>query len=119
MKGEVYWMLELEIQPGRDKDFRALMAEMVSATKSNEPGALAYEWSTSADGRMCHILERYADSAAVMTHMATFGQKFAGRFFEVFKPKRFEIHGEPDAAVRAAFAANNPAYFEPAGGFTR
>lgn len=119
MNASVYWMLELEIQPGRDKDFRALMAEMVAATQANEPGALNYEWSTSADGRLCHIFERYADSAAVMTHMGTFGQKFAGRFFEILKPVRLVVYGSPNAAVKEAFAASKPVYFQVAGGFSR
>lgn len=65
MVTDVSWMLELNIQPGREKDFRVLMEEMVSATRNNEAGTLNYEWSTSADGSMCHLFERYVDSAAV------------------------------------------------------
>ena len=72
MNSNVYWMLELDVQPGRENDLRVLMAEMVSATQANESGALNYEWSTSADGKVCHIYQRYADSAAVMTHLGPF-----------------------------------------------
>ena len=64
MNKNVYWLLELEIQAGQDKDFQGLMKEMVAATKANEPGALNYEWHTSEDGKRCHIYERYTDSAA-------------------------------------------------------
>jgi quinol monooxygenase YgiN len=119
MSSHVYWMLELDVHPGREDDFRALMAEMVSATQGNEPGTLNYEWATSADGTICHIYERYADSAAVMTHLATFGEQFAGRFLEVLKPTRFMVYGSPSAEVREALAGFEPVYMEPAAGFGR
>lgn len=119
MKNNVYWMLELEIQAGRENDFRALMAEMVSATQENETGTLNYEWSTSADGKLCHIYERYADSAAVMTHLGTFGESFAGRFLEVLKPVRFVVYGSPSPAVKDALAGFSPSYMQAVGGFSR
>jgi len=119
MTGQVSWMLEMEIQEGREQDFRDLMALMVSAAQANEPGTLDYEWSTSEDGRRCHSFERYADSAAAVRHLATFGEKFAGPFLEILKPVRFVVYGSPDAAVRDALAAFGPVYMHPAGGFSR
>ena len=119
MSSHVYWILELEINPGREDDFRTLMAEMVSATQGNEPGTLNYEWTTSADGRVCHIYERYADSAAVMTHLAAFAERFAGRFMEVLTPSRFVVYGTPSAGVKEALADFDPTYMEPVAGFSR
>lgn len=119
MVTDVSWMLELNIQPGREKDFRVLMEEMVSATRNNEAGTLNYEWSTSADGSMCHLFERYVDSAAVLTHLATFGEKFAGRFLEILTPVRFVVYGSPSQAVRDALTGFNPTYMQAAGGFRR
>ena len=74
-------MLELEVQDGRENDFRALMTEMIRATEANETGTLSYEWSTSADGKQCHIYERYADSTAVLAHLATFGESSPADFW--------------------------------------
>lgn len=71
MSNNVYWNLELEIAAGREKDFRALMEEMVGATEKNESGALNYEWSTSANGKVCHIFERYGLSKRF--HLKTLG----------------------------------------------
>ena len=119
MSSNVYWNLELEIASGRENDFRALMEEMVTATKKNESGALNYEWSTSADGKVCHLFERYVDSAAVMAHLGTFGEKYAGRFFEILKPVRFVVYGAPDSDVKNALAAFNPEYMQGVGGFSR
>jgi quinol monooxygenase YgiN len=119
MSNHVSWMLELEVQPGRENDFRTLMAEMVQATQANEPGALDYQWSTSADGKLCHLFERYADSAAALTHLGTFGTKFAARFMEVLKPTRFVVYGSPNASVKEALAGFNPVYMQAVAGFSR
>ena len=115
----VSWMLELNVKPGSEKVLRALMNEMVTATRTNEAGTLNYEWSLSADGSVCHLYERYADSAATMTHLATFGAKFASRFLEVLKPVRLTVYGAPSPEVKGALAGFNPVYMEPASGFSR
>lgn len=119
MSDQVSWMLELELQAGRADALRNLMTEMINATKANEAGTLDYEWSTSADGKQCHIFERYVDSAATLTHLGTFGERFAGRFLEILKPVRFVVYGSPSAAVRDALAAFNPVYMQTLGGFSR
>ncbi len=119
MNAHVSWMLELNVRAGRDEDFRALMAEMVNATESTEPGALDYEWSVTADGRVCHIFERYADSAATMIHLAAFGQNFAERFLAILEPTRFVVYGSPSQEVREALAAFDPTYMGFASGFSR
>jgi quinol monooxygenase YgiN len=119
MSNHVSWMLELDLEAGRESDFRDLMAEMVDATKANEAGTLDYQWSTSADGGRCHIFERYVDSAAVLTHLGTFGEKFAGRFLEILKPVRFVVYGSPSTAVQDALAGFKPVYMHAVGGFSR
>ena len=119
MPAEVSWILEASFQPGREKDFRSLVDEMVTATHANEPGTLNYEWSTSADGSVCHIFERYVDSAAVTIHLATFGEKNASRFLEVLKPVRFVVYGSPNQDVKNALAAFKTVYMQPVNGFSR
>jgi quinol monooxygenase YgiN len=119
MGAEVSWMLELDINLGREEDFRTVIAEMVASAKANEPGTLIYEASLSADGMRCHIYERYADSAAALTHLGTFGNKFAARFMDVFTPVHFIVYGSPDEAVRGAIAGLNPVYMESVSGFAR
>lgn len=113
------WMLEMQVQEGREDDVRALMEEMVEATRANEPGTLNYEWSFSEDGRVCHLYERYADSEAAMIHGGTFAARFAGRFLEVLTPTRFVFYGTPDREVIEAAAPFNPIVLKPAAGVTR
>lgn len=119
MTDEVYWVLELEVKAGRDADFQALKGEMIAATEANEPGTLSYEWTTSEDGRRCHIYERYRDSTALLTHLATFGERFAQRFLDILTPTRFVVYGTPTPAAREGLAGLEPIYFGNLSGFSR
>ena len=119
MAANVSWVLDLTVQPGHEGEFSALVEEMVGATKEDEPGTLEYHWSTNAEGTICHIYEHYADSAAVMTHLATFGEKFAGRFMEILTPVRFVVYGSPSQEVKDALADFQPLYMHSVGGFSR
>ena len=119
MSNNVYWVLELAIKPGEFDNFKALLNEMVKATQANEPNALNYEWFISKDNKSCHIYERYVDSAAVMTHLGTFGQKFAERFMAALEPTRFTVYGNPSDEVIKALSGFGPVYMAPIGGFAR
>ena len=119
MSGTVSWVLELSIAEGKAKALKTLYAEMVEATQVNEPGALVYEYFMNADETVCHVYERYADSAATMVHLKNFGEHFADRFLDGAKPTRLTVYGDPDDAVRKGLAAFNPAYLTEVIGFAR
>lgn len=118
MNENVYWLLELAVQRGQLAEFRQLMCDMVEAA-SGEPDTLNYEWNISADGVDCHIYVRYQNSAAVMTHMRSFGSRFSARFLNLARITRIVVYGVPDREVKAALAPYGPIYFEPLGGFKR
>ena len=119
MSDHVYWIIEANVQDGKLEELKSLMQEMSEATKADEPGALNYEWSLSEDGTVCHIFERYADSAATMVHMGNFGKKFAGRFMGALKPFRCTLYGNPDEKVCAAMKPMGYVAMKPAAGFSR
>ncbi len=118
MSDQVSWLLELAVKPGELDNLRALMAEMVESTQG-EPGTLAYEWSIDEGGGVVHVYERYADSAAVMAHLGTFGKRFADRFLGAVGPTRFTVFGTPSAELRAALDGFGATYLQPFGGFAR
>lgn len=117
MSEQVYWVLQLQIHEGKEDAYRALMEEMVAAT-ADEPGALNYEWSIADDGRTVHIFERYADSAATLTHLQNFGA-FAKRFMGAADIKRFTVYGNPNAAAQKALTGAGARILAPWGGFSR
>lgn len=112
-------LLEFAIKDGQLDTFKSLIKEMIEATQSNEPGALNYEYFLDAGGKAGQVYERYTDSAATMTHLGTFGEKFAERFLAVLEPTRFFVYGNPNDEVRAGLEPFGPVYMEQVGGFAR
>ncbi len=118
MSDQIYWLLEVAIQPGKLEDFRAVAQALIASSES-EPGTLGYEYYLNADNTVCHIYERYKDSSAVLAHDKSFAP-FAERFLQVCTPTRFHLYGKPSEEVKAALAGLNPVYFStPIGGFSR
>ena len=118
MSKVVSWSLQMSVRDGCLDDARALVSEMVAATR-DEPGALIYEYFVSDDGTSCHIYERYADSAAVMTHLGNFGANFADRFMACFEVTSFSVYGPASDEVRDALDAFGAAYLGTLDGFSR
>lgn len=119
MSSEVFWVFEITLQPGAVDEFTALAKEMVDANAAGEPGTRSYQVCITADGTRVHFCERFADSAAVLVHVARFGENFATRVGELATVTRFEIYGDPSAEVKATLAAFNPTYLTEVAGFTR
>lgn len=118
MDDQVSWLLELAVKPGKLDDLRALVVEMVESTRA-EPGALSFEWFLSDDEGTVDIYERYADSAAVMAHMANFGERFASRFLAALQPTRSTVFGPASDEVRSALEALGATHMSFFGGFVR
>lgn len=104
MSDIIEWVLEMRVQEGQADNVQPLLDEMVTATKADEPGALHYEYYMPADRSTCTVLERYADNAAVMSHMGNFGPKFSERFLATFAPQLFNVYGPASEEVRATLA---------------
>jgi quinol monooxygenase YgiN len=119
MSSEVFWVFEITLNAGAVDAFTALAKEMVDANAAGEPDTLGYEVFVTADGTRVHFCERFADSAAVMAHVARFGENFAARVLELATVTRFEIYGDPSAEVQATLADFNPTYLSHLVGFTR
>lgn len=99
MSEPISWHVELEVRPGRLDALRALTAEMIERAKA-EPGTLIYERYVSDDQRIVHVLERYADSAAAVAHLADFAREYAARLAELIERRRFTVFGTPTRELR-------------------
>jgi alkylhydroperoxidase/carboxymuconolactone decarboxylase family protein YurZ/quinol monooxygenase YgiN len=108
MGKQVFWLLELTVKPGELSNFKTLLHEMVESTRA-ELATLNYEWFISDDGSVAYGYERYADSAAVMTHLQVFGEKFAERFRAAVDRNRLTVFGTPSDEVRKALSESGPA----------
>lgn len=119
MGEEVSWHVDLAVKPGELENFRALTRDMVEYARS-EPGVLIYERFASSDGKAVQVYERYADSAAAMTHLLEFRKVFGERFSGMVDRKRFTVSGTPSDALRQVLdGVGATVYLEPFGGLTQ
>jgi quinol monooxygenase YgiN len=118
MNDEVSWVFEVAVKPGKIDMLRALMEEMVESTRA-EPGAVVYEWFVSDDEDVVILYERYADSAAVLTHSEAFHAMFGARFLDLVEPRRFTVLGAPSEEAKAALTVPGRVFLQPFGGFVR
>ena len=115
----VYLLVELTIHEGQTGAFNSIAQEMITGTQT-EPGALAYEWYLSRDGKRCRLLETYRDANALLAH-------FKGPVVQQLVPKlaahvtidRFEVYGDPGAEAAAMLAGFGTEVFEHRYGLER
>jgi quinol monooxygenase YgiN len=111
-------VLEGAVKPGKLVALSALIDDMVASTQT-EPGSLSYEFFVGGDGGSVHVYERFADAAAALTHLSTFGERFAQRFLATVEPIRFTVMGNTSDQLTEALSGFGPTYLRPLGGFTR
>ena len=111
--------LKLSVSDGQLDTFRALMTEMVAATKQNEAGCLTDDWYVMADGSEVHIHERYADNGAALIHLGNFGANYAERFFACVAPHSFVVYGPANDDIRGALTPMGAVFMDHFGGFRR
>src|SRR5262245_23126708 len=118
MNDHISWRVELAIKPGSLDSFRALTNEMVESTR-NEPGVLIYERFLGEDGKVVHLYERYADTAAAVAHLLTFKGKYGARFTSMADRKSFTVFGTPSDELRGLLDGFGATYASLLRGFSR
>lgn len=115
----VAWIIEAECDPANHQAIADLAAEMSHHFHSNESRTTHFEWSTSADHAKVVLHERYADSEAALSHIASFGERFAERFMALVAPKRVLVSGYPSATLQDTLAGMSPEMLTTFAGFSR
>lgn len=113
----LHWTLVATVQPGKAADVLPLVTRMSEATEASEDGTLIYEYMLSGD--TVHIYERYADSAAALTHLGNFGANFAGDFLATFSVESISVYGPAGDDLKAALDGFPVTYFDKISGFSR
>jgi quinol monooxygenase YgiN len=115
----VFWTFNVTIKGGEVAKLKDLIREMSDASEADEPGTLIYEWTISDDKKAAEVHERYADSDAALTHLASFNKNFADRLMALVEPTGMTVYGSPSAVLKKELAGANPVYMDVIGGFAR
>lgn len=112
------YVLEFTIPAGQADAFTAKAHGFITPTEANEPGTLRYSWFLNAEGTKCILVEKFASSEALLTHLGNVGPTLP-ELLAIAPITRFEVLGDPSDDVRAALGDLGAVFFAPLGGFDR
>jgi quinol monooxygenase YgiN len=117
MRGEIYTIYHLTIDPAKFDAFKALAAKIVEGSRG-EPDTLAYEWLVSEDRTTAHIMERYR-MAGLLPHVEQTFAPHAEEFLSLATIDKLYVYGDPTPEIRAKLDSFGATYLSPFDGFTR
>ena len=97
------------IAPDRLDEFKDLAARALELTRGEE-ATLQYDWYFSEDETKCVVRETYANSEAVLAHMANMGD-LIGQIAELGGGLEVEAFGAPSAELLEAAASLGPTVY--------
>lgn len=97
------------IDPAQLAEFKDVAAELIARVRT-EPGTLHYALFLNADETEGVIREVYADSNAVLAHLAESGAVL-GRLMALGGGMQLECFGAPSSELMAASAALSPVVY--------
>ena len=118
MPGPITLIVEFDMRPGRQEDFRAAVDALRGAVAEQEPGTLTYDWWLSEDGSQGLAVELFRDSGALVTHMGDHAPLVAD-LLDAASVVSLKVLGEPTGEGRAAIEAAATAFYSPLGGIER
>ncbi len=110
------WIVEAKIEDGRRDEFKAVVEEIVAATRK-EGGTLNYQYYVSDDGDVL-VYERFANAESAHIHISNW-DNFAERWLAAAPATRMVHLGDLPDDVRERHAALAPKMLKPFGGFAR
>ncbi len=116
MSQNIHWVYEGDIV---DRDLvDQKIHEIVEHVKSNELGALAYEYCLNEDETKITIYERYADNQAVLAHGENM-QPYIYFFDDAVQVSKFIVFGPTNDEVKELLAGFGAEFQSPLAGFVR
>jgi quinol monooxygenase YgiN len=118
MSEPLYLIFQANIREGQYAALLEVSKKLIAQTEQ-EKGAPLYEWFVSEDKKVVHVIERYADSDALLEHMSNFSKSNGAELMQAVQDARIQIYGNPTPELKAIAAEQGIALFAPIGGFNR
>lgn len=67
---KIQFYAQFKIHEGKEDEFKDLVPRFIEQVKANETGVEKYEFYFNSSGTVCHVLETYSNSAALLAHVA-------------------------------------------------
>ena len=117
MTAHIFWILRADIGDGNLEAVKDIANTFIDLTKT-EVGSLAYEWSTTPDGKQLHVYERFASSDAALAHLGNVGAHIP-MLFELTELKAVDCYGSASDEFKEAVKDLPMTYHNTFAGFRR
>ena len=98
---------------GKLEEFKRLSAQAMEIVRTREPGTLQYDTYVNDDESECVVVERFADSEALIEHAAHLGD-LSEAILAMVSVVHGELLGEPSPELRTRLAGIEvPVLFTP------
>ena len=98
-----------KIHAGKIDEFQAAARKLLAAVREKDTGTLQYDWFLDRERGVCVVREAYADSSALLQHMANMGSLLGGLM--ELTDLSVEIFGDPSPELAAALAGAKPTIY--------
>lgn len=106
MHAPIQYTIEWTLKPGGMEAFKKLGQGAIDAVRENEQGMKGYQWYFNEDSSKCYLSEWFADSGALLQHLANVGPTLP-EFFEHSEITAFQVLGDLSPEARKAVAELN------------
>lgn len=98
-----------KIHEGKIDEFQAAARNLLATVREKDKGTLQYDWFLDRERGVCVVREAYADSGAMLQHMANMGDLLPA----VMKLADLSvaIYGDPTPELTATLAGAKPTIY--------
>lgn len=109
---ELIGIARFAFRPGAVEQFKRLSARCVQIVQERDPGTLRYDIYLNTDQTEAVVIEKYADSDALIAHLANVGDQLMADIMATAHVSG-EMLGEPSDDLRALLADTPVRLFAP------
>ncbi|WP_262695495.1 antibiotic biosynthesis monooxygenase [Kordiimonas aquimaris] len=119
MSTEISIIVKLKLAEPLTEKSRGILDKLTSHVESTEPGTLVYEWFLDDDQTMVCVLERYSDSAAIITHSQAMSPEQREKMAKIGTIESMLVLGTPDEQLASMLKKAGATIMAPLTGFYR
>jgi len=111
MSQHIILSVDSRIEEGMASQLGEALEQLYKHIDETEPGTLFYTWYIDKAQRRCHVIQHYADGAALLFHLQNY-KPFAEKFNALRKVDRVVCCGSIPDSLLAGFASAGVELFE-------
>lgn len=119
MSSEISIIVRLKLTAPLNEKTRGILDKLTSHVENTEPGTLVYDWFLGDDQSTVCVLERYSNSAAIITHSQAMSAEQREKMTKIGVIENMLVLGTPDEQLAGMLTKAGATIMAPLTGFYR